>query len=452
MKQLTIGSNIKIEGANFSFINAIESELTIPNPQYHLLKNMGRNVTYIPKEYVAYTKVGDDYIIPFGAISSPRIKRHLLGFKFQIVPFNVNKVYLESKVPLYDFQETALKEITKNRRGILVGGTGSGKTNIGLNIVKEIGQRTLWITHTTDLLRQSRDRAKEIFTNVDVGYITDGKVDIGLDITFATVQTLHKVADQVKDEFNIVIVDEAHHCVGSPTLATMFYKSLNKINAQYKYGLTATPKRKDGMERMVFALLGQVEYEIPKEHVRKVIVPFDYHHILNNKQYYIEDYTENGMLNATKIAQLLYRDKQRSDLAVQTALKVESKGIIILCRYVKQAEYINEQLKEKGMNSALLVGRVTRKQREIILNSDEIEVIVATTSLAKEGLDIPRYDTLILTYSVTNRGEFTQVAGRVRRAYKDKEKANVYEIIDVTIDHLNKRGMLHKTWTKRLNE
>lgn len=451
MKKLIVSNDILIRGADAVLINAIESELTIPNQQYFLLENMGKNVKYIPKEYIAFKRTGNDYSIPFGAISSPRIRRHLTGFKYEIVPYNTHKVYLESTVPLYDFQEKALKELTKQHRGVLVAETGGGKTNIGLNIVRELGQRTLWITHTTDLLFQSRDRAKEIFKNVDIGYITDGKVEIGADITFATVQTLHKVVDQVKNEFNIVIVDEAHNCVGSPTLATMFYKAVNSLYAQYKYGLTATPKRTDGLERMVFALLGQVTYEIPKGEIEKVVVPFEYEHINNDKKYDVADYTTDGMINATKIAQLLYHDNKRNDLIVDTATKTNSKGTIILCRYIKQAEYINEKLNELGKKTALLIGRVTKKQRQEILNSDELEVIVATTSLAKEGLDIPRYDTLILAYSVTNRHEFRQVVGRVRRAFEGKKRAIVYEVIDNDIEHLRKRGKLHNTWTKRMN-
>lgn len=455
MRKIIVGSDITIKNASASIIKALERRLTIPNPQYNLLKNMNRSTWGISETYTMYKRVGNDFVIPFGAVSDKHVRKHLVGYKFERESFKENRIYLKGKIELYDYQEKAMKFMTTQHRGILKAPTASGKTNIGLYMIKELGLRALWITHTMDLLYQSRDRAKEVFHNVDVGYITGGKVDIGKDITFATVQTLHKVIDSVKDEFNVIVIDEVHRCIGSPTMITMFYNAVNKLNAQYKFGLTATPERPDGLHRMTYSLIGNVAYEIPVEDVKRRVLPVVFEVIKNEKKYDIQNYTDvSGMINPTGLAQMLYYDKDRNKLISDKAKELVSGGsggVLILTKYVKQAEFINEQLQDLNIDSGLLVGRISKKRREEILACENTQVIIATSSLAKEGLDIPRYEHLILAYPVTNKGEFTQTAGRVRRVFGDKRFGYVFEVQDVDIEFLRKRVHRHYKWARDLN-
>ena len=107
---------------------------------------------------------------------------------------------------------------------------GSGKTQTALEMVARLGKRTLWLTHTQDLLTQSMNRAKSCFNLPlsEYGTITAGKVNVGNAITFATVQTMCNIdLKQLKDCFDVIIVDECHKCVGTPTNMMMFYKVLN---------------------------------------------------------------------------------------------------------------------------------------------------------------------------------------------------------------------------------
>ena len=134
---------------------------------------------------------------------------------------------------------------------------------MGLEIVARIGGRALWLTHTQDLLNQSMTRAKSVLGNIGQGTITEGKVNCGDGITFATVQTLSKIdLTEHRDYWDVIICDECHHAAGSPTKVTQFYKVLSNLKALYKIGLTATPKRADGLEESMFALLGDIIYEV----------------------------------------------------------------------------------------------------------------------------------------------------------------------------------------------
>ena len=148
---------------------------------------------------------------------------------------------------------------------------GSGKTQTMLELISEIGNKTLWLTHTKDLLTQSKKRAIDNLNlkSHQIGTITEGKVSIGTHITFATVQTMSKLdLRKYESEWNTIVVDEAHHCIGSPTKVMMFYKVLTALNARYKFGLTATPTRNDGLEDSMFALIGDIIHETPQSEVK----------------------------------------------------------------------------------------------------------------------------------------------------------------------------------------
>lgn len=86
---------------------------------------------------------------------------------------------------------------------------GSGKTETALELIARLGYRTLWITHTLDLINQTYIRAKNKLENVGLGKIIGGKVELGSHITFATVQTLSKMdLSEYADIFDVIVVDE----------------------------------------------------------------------------------------------------------------------------------------------------------------------------------------------------------------------------------------------------
>ena len=145
--------------------------------------------------------------------------------------------------------------------GILQSPAGSGKTQIGISMIASLGKRALWLTTTKDLLLQSKKRAEQYMDKSLIGTITEGKVNIGTGVTFATIQTMCKLDLALyKDVWDVIIVDECHSCSGSPTKVTRFSKVLNSLSARHKYGLSATVHRADGLIKTTYALLGKVRY------------------------------------------------------------------------------------------------------------------------------------------------------------------------------------------------
>ena len=148
--------------------------------------------------------------------------------------------------------------------GILQSAAGSGKTQMGIALAARLKRRTLWLCHTLDLIKQSRERAELYMSKDLMGTITEGKVNLGEGITFATIQTMCKLdLAQYRNYWDCIITDEVHRVSGSPTAVTQYQKVLNSLSARHKYGLSATVHRSDGMIKATYALVGEVAYKVP---------------------------------------------------------------------------------------------------------------------------------------------------------------------------------------------
>jgi superfamily II DNA or RNA helicase len=116
-------------------------------------------------------------------------------------------------VTLRPYQERAVFEATQSDQGVIVSPTGSGKSLMGLEIVRQKGQRSLIIVHRSDLAKQWLDVIEEQM-GIKASFIGDGQFSVGEKITVAMIQTLASRAEETKtiaDTFGLVLTDEVHH-------------------------------------------------------------------------------------------------------------------------------------------------------------------------------------------------------------------------------------------------
>lgn len=193
---------------NDSIMNYCISELQIKNPEYLQNQRLGFSVYKIPKTLSWYEIRGNDIVVPFGCLK--KIYSLYPYANDYIIKCNeTTSIDYKSNIELYDYQKKAKDKAFKAKNGVIVMPAGSGKTQTALQLISELKLKTLWITHTHDLLNQSYDRAKSNLENVGLGKIAAGKIEIGTHITFATVQTLSKIdLSQYKNEWDCIIVDE----------------------------------------------------------------------------------------------------------------------------------------------------------------------------------------------------------------------------------------------------
>lgn len=439
-----VGSKIKIENYTPEILQWCQDNLILTNPEYYKRERMGKWCGNIPQEIFLYERVGKDLILPFGCVAS--IKRLGYALKSSILP--IKAFSYDSRIKPYTYQEKAIKAALNAKNGVIVMPCGSGKTQTGLEIAARIGGRTLWLTHTQDLLNQSMNRAKAVFgcDNGSYGLITGGKVNIGSGITFATVQTMSKLDLQsYRDIWDCVIVDECHKAIGSPTKVMQFYKVVSALACRYKFGLTATPRRADGLEKSMFALLGEIIAEIKKSDVAETTCPVS---VITADTEYAPNYdmvlSGDGTINYASLVDDLISNKERFDFVLRW-LQDLSGATLVLGNRVDYLRRLNKAYSGRSLCLSALgqskTAREVRKDALKKLNDGEIDVLFATYALAKEGLDIPALRYVVFATPEKDETTVMQAAGRVGRTAIGKDRG-------IVIDFIDDFGM-YKGWAKK---
>ena len=448
--KIIVSNTIRVQEPDDLIKDYVETNLVIENPDYIRNIRMGFSNYKTPQYLVFYEIDGKDYILPFGCISD----------LFRMYPRNIfeNRIVIgdkekyKSSIKLFDYQEKACNMALKKKNGIIVMPAGSGKTQTALELVARLELKTLWITHTIDLLNQSYNRAKSNFENAGLGKIANGKIQIGTHITFATVQTLKSIDLQsYADKWDCIIVDECHRVCGTPAKAGMFYKVLNKLVARYKYGLTATPYRNiKGTEKAMLGLIGNVIIELDKNVIGEKIIPATIKRINTNFYEIPEDCEEtDGTIKYAKLTTAIAENVERNAQILQLLKDCKNNYTLVLADRVSQMYY----LKDKIGYGDVIDGKTSKDIREKAIQEvrdGKEKILFATYGLAKEGLDIPRLDRLILASPHKDKATIIQSIGRIERKFENKENPICYDLVD-PIDYFEKMYRFRRRYYKANN-
>ncbi len=428
--KIVVSNNLKIEDPDERIKNYAETNLVIPNPDYIRNQRLGFSNYRTPRFLVFYEINGDELILPFGCLSD-LFKMYSLD-KFENRIILGEHITYKSNIKLFDYQKEVAPKAYFRKNGIIVMPAGSGKTQTALELIARLGLKTLWITHTIDLLNQSYDRAKSNFENVGLGKIANGKIETGTHITFATVQTLKSIdLQEYADKWDCIIVDECHRVCGTPAKAGMFYKVINKLIARYKYGLTATPYRNiKGTEKAMFGLLGNTIIELEKDIIGDRIIPATIIKVNTGFNEIPEGAQEtDGTIRYAQLTTALATDKERNNLILGILKKCKGNYTLVLADRISQMKYLKNKL---GYGN-IIDGKTKKDIREKAIDGireGKERVLFATYGLAKEGLDIPRLDRLILASPHRDKATIIQAVGRIERKFEDKEKPICYDLVD----------------------
>ena len=437
--KVTVSNTLAVENPTAEVMMWCKKNLTIANPEYAKKARMNFWLGDTPAKLSLYEQDGDTLILPFGTLRT--LPDCITNEAYFVSSFAdaVDVFYGEGDIPLYDYQKTAVEAVCKAQYGILQSPAGSGKTQMGIALVKKYGKRALWLTHTLDLLRQSKARAEMYMDAKLMGTITEGKVNIGKGITFATIQTMCKLdLSRYKDFWDVIIVDECHRCSGTPTAMTQFYKVLNSLAARHKIGLSATVHRSDGMIEATYALLGHVVYTVPDEAVGDKIMKVGILPVGTGVEIDRKCLNTDGTLNYAKLITYLTENLYREEVIVNTIKLNEGKSCLILSDRLGHLEHLMSWLPAHMRRDAVMVsGKMTTKkgkaEREKAIEDMRVgkkKYLFATYSLAKEGLDIPCLERLFLTTPQKDYAVVTQSIGRIARVCEGKSNPIAYDFVD----------------------
>lgn len=447
---MTVSNVLTVTDPTPELLMWVKRNLTLANPEYAKKARMHLWLGNTPKTLSLYETRGNELVLPFGTLRSiPKDISDKAIFTSGFAP--PVKVEFNADVPLYDYQEIAVQAMIAAKYGILQSAAGSGKTQMGIALAARLGRRTLWLCHTLDLIKQSKERAERYMSKHLLGTITEGKVNLGTGITFATIQTMCKLnLEQYRDYWDCIITDEVHRVSGTPTAVTQYQKVLNSLSARHKYGLSATVHRSDGMIQATYALVGEVAYQVPDEAVTDKIMKVGIYPVGTGVQIGREALNTDGTLNYTKLITYLTERMERNALIVSTIEENEGKPSLVLSDRLDHLSHLMSLLPSVMEREAVMIsGKMTTKkgkaEREKALEdmrSGKKKYLFATYSLAKEGLDIPCLERLYLTTPQKDYAVVTQSIGRIARTFPGKGDPIAYDFVDDI-------GYLVKSYKKR---
>ena len=344
---------------------------------------------------------------------------------------------------LRDYQCPAVRALVQARRGIVKAPAGSGKTIVGAAALcqwsipraKLWGRRpkVAWVANTLEQIDQAKAAIERFPAIAQSAEVTTACYASGIALA----------------QFDLVICDECHHAA-APEARTML-----EGHEGARWGLSATPERADDLKESVFALIGPIIHEVPRESLvtagqlakAKVTI-----HQPNQKNELDGAIMAQAMPvfheRMRRYGRFVSHDEQRNRCIWQAALELgiianakrNAKIIDLATKHAQEATLIiigniehGEALSSRIAGSQVVHSKMGAKRRRLALAAfaeRQLPCAIAT-SLADEGLDLPMANVLILAAAGRSAAKAEQRTGRVLRAYQDKTHGQIHDFMDV---------------------
>jgi len=439
--QIYKSNKLLFETEDQRVLDAIIHHNTFANPIYDTNDRYGySNYNTDPTIRTYSYRQGGKFCLSRGALLGVKSLFRNLDIEYHITDSTVTdscNIPPLDGIKLRSYQEEAVAKAVSATEGVIVAPTGSGKTFIALELIRRLGQRAIIIVHRKELAKQWI-RVIEERMGITPGFIGDGKFNVGTEITIAMVGTLianEGFAKELSEEIGTLIIDECHHCPSN-----QFFSVQKLFAARYRFGVSATPNRRDGLEIMIYRALGDVVHEITREEVEDIgaTVPVKVHVIKTNF-----DPGNPGDWNGylTAISGSHSRNKFIVDIAKKSKVPV-----LVLVDRVVHGENISNLMKEMNIDHVLAHGKV-KGRKTLIDDIRKAHITIGTTSLVGEGIDISTWSLLILASPISSEIKLLQAVGRIVRPCEGKKKGWLFDLKDdcgFSGGSLNKRIAIYK--------
>ena len=333
-------------------------------------------------------------------------------------------------------QKNALEKLEilrqKNQtKALIIAATGSGKTYLSAFDVKNFkAKKMLFLVHRENILVSAKQSFENIIENRTFGLFTGNKKEKSKDYIFSTIQTMSLYFEEFKkDEFEYIIIDEAHHST-SPT----YKKVIDYFKPKFLLGLTATSNRMDG--NSIYEIFDEniacdIRLNDALEH--NLIAPFHYFGISDIKSI---DYENVDLTKIDVLAKLLSVNKRVDYIIEQMnfySFSGAKRKAIGFCVSKEHGIFMSKEFNKRGINSTFLSSEDSVATRIKLIekledDNDNLEVIF-TVDIFNEGVDIPSINTVLFLRPTNSPIVFIQQLGRGLRKHKNKEFLTVLDFI-----------------------
>ncbi|MDF7668577.1 DEAD/DEAH box helicase [Lactobacillus sp. ESL0703] len=331
-------------------------------------------------------------------------------------------------------QTAALKELkalvdTGQKRGLVVSATGTGKTYLGAFAVKDFApHKFLYVVHREQIAKKALESFYQVIggERSNYGLLTGHKHQLNCQYVFATVQTLSQpdmLASLSQDEFDYILIDEAHRAA-----APSYQRVLDYFTPQFWLGMTATPERMDDQD--VYQLFDyNLAYEIRLRDAleEKMLAPF---HYVGVEDYEVDGESIDETTNLRNLVAPKRVDYVLEQLNYYGYCGAKARGLVF-CSRQEEARELAQLFTARGHSAVALTNEDSEVRRaEVVaqLESGQIEYIV-TVDLFNEGIDIPSLNQIVMLRNTQSSIVFIQQLGRGLRKYPGKDYVTVIDFI-----------------------
>lgn len=375
---------------------------TTPNPDKKTIYN--KNVSF-----ETFLVLNDEYVaIPFSYFYQ------YINCGFPNDNISYPKADLQFKINLLDRQKSirqeALDILNESRSIVIAVYCGFGKTIFTNYLAAKIGLKIIVVCHRLIIIDQWY---KSFLMTYGIGedkiqiISTKTKINPDADIYIINAITLPKRKPLDFINCGIVIIDELH------ALCTPEYtRGFNYLFPKYLIGLTATPVRSDGQDRVIELFCGlNIIY-------RPLCAIFNVYLIQTGFTPTVKKNTRDG-LDWNSVLSSQSTDINRNKIIINVIRYFRTRNILVLCKRKAHAKILQEELRKHNESVDVYMGS------DRIVNYD-CRILLSTCSKAGVGFDAPKLDMLIIASDVEEN--FIQYLGRIFR--KEWHFPIVIDLID----------------------
>ena len=420
-----------------ALVAALKHLASLHNPEYYEKERLRFSTWNTPRFLRCYRETIGELLLPRGIADQAARMVGEAGSNLEVtdacsLPTSID---VTLRAELSDRQRSALDALIPHHLGVLVAPPGSGKTVIACGVIADRRLPTLIVVDRQPLVEQWRDRLGEHLgmATKEIGQLGGGRNKAKGAIDIAMAQSLARREDlgEIAKAYGLVIVDECHHVP-----AVTFERVVREMPVRHWLGLTATPYRRDHLEKLITMYCGAERHRMTPDHdenlrVERVLVT----HPTGHEQSGDEE------LSIQAVFRGLVEDDERSRQIcgdVAAAIEVQ-RNCLVLTQWTEHLEALSGELRRLGIEAIVMRGGMGKKARASASAEMQVQAsagglaLVATGSFLGEGFDLPQLDTLFLAFPLAFKGRIVQYVGRVLRPTAGKSKVEVHDYVDINV-------------------
>jgi superfamily II DNA or RNA helicase len=408
---------------------------TIANPLFYEKQRLRFPTINIPRFIFCGEEHDDKLVLPRGTLHDIEKLVSKAGGKVEIIdkrpdPATTGLSFIGT---LTATQSAAVDAMLAHEEGVLVAPPGAGKTVMACAAIARRGVSTLILVHRKQLLDQWSDRLQKFLglSKNDIHILgkaryPDAPVALGMFPTLAR----SEFPEALLAKYGHVIIDECHHVP-----AASFEAAMKRCAARYILGLTATPNRKDGLQKILFLQCGPIRHRIDLDHSEE-----------QSRTVFVREFSlrlpaEKDRLPIHQIWEHLIQSSARNRAIASdvTSALEEQRFCALLSDRKEHLSTLESLLREKLPEESIyrIDGSTNQKLRTTTLanlrsraSEGRPFALLATASLLGEGFDMPELDTLFLAMPISFKCRLIQYAGRLHRFSEKKKSVRIYDYVE----------------------